>query len=52
MEMNVIVLNKVGGKTSLAEMDLDKVGGYRPLEVCTKEPFDCAHEINGGLLLE
>ena len=50
--MNVIVLDKVGGETSLTEMDLDKVGGYRPPEVCTKESFDYAHEINGSLLLE
>ena len=50
--MNVIVLDKVGGETSLTEMDLDKVGGYLSLEVCTKESFDCAHEINGSLLLE
>jgi len=51
-EVNVIVLDKVGRESSLAEMDLDKVRGYQPLEVCTKEPIDCAHEINGGLLLE
>ena len=51
-EVNVIVLDKLGSKASLAEMDLDKVRGYQPLEVCTKELLDCAHEINSGLLLE
>jgi hypothetical protein len=47
--MDVIIFNKMGCKTILAEVYLDEVGCDHPLEVRTQEPFNGTHEINCGV---
>ncbi len=50
--MDIINFDKMGCKTSLAEVYLDEVGCDHPLEVCTHEPFDGTHEINCGVFFK
>jgi hypothetical protein len=50
--MDVVFLDEMRCESCLAEVDLDEFGRGHPLKVCTKKPFNHAHESNRSMLIK
>ncbi len=48
--VDVVVLNKMGSESGLAEVNSDDVIHGKPSKVCPVEPFHQLHEFNGDKL--
>jgi hypothetical protein len=46
--MNIVVFDKMSGKSGLTKANRDNVIHGKPFEVCSKEPFHHSQELDGN----